>query len=108
MASYLTQIGTNFLLYVFTYKKANKNEILNFFFNDSQEKSDLPLKDLPQRGVLDPLDAVNLTLRHSGPKQHLNHIMVRRFGEKYELKDKSKVQINKVINQAYKYIFSIH
>lgn len=45
---------------------------------------DLPLKDLPQRGVLDPLDAVNFTVGHRFLKQLLNHIIrLCRCGERY-------------------------
>lgn len=53
---------------------------------------DLPLKDFPQRGVLDSLDAVDFTLRHGAPKQHLNHFIVLvRFGKRHELKEKRLV-----------------
>lgn len=62
---------------------------------------DLPLKDFPQSGILDPLDVVNFTQGHGTLKQHLNPTILRcRFGERYELKDKSTVQINEV----FKYI----
>ena len=65
----------------------------NYLIHPKTPDINLPLEDFPQRGVLDPLDAVNSTLEHGAPEQFLNHIVIlRRFGERNELKDESKVR----------------
>lgn len=65
--------------------------IIKLASSQKSQVCDLPLKDFPQRGVLDPLDFLNFTLGHGALKQHLNHIiLLRRVGEMYELKDKKE------------------
>ena len=45
----------------------------------------LPLKDLPEPGVLDPLDLVNGAVGHGVFEQGLNHVIFHWFGERQEL-----------------------
>lgn len=64
-----------------------------------------PLKDFPQEGVLDPLNAVNFALGHSALKQHLNHVIfLLRFGDWYKLKDRANKQVT---DEWYTFIFIV-
>lgn len=54
----------------------------------------LPLKDFPQRRVLDPLEAGDGARGHGALKQHLNTAVVLcRFGERHQLKEESEMRL---------------
>lgn len=48
----------------------------------------LPIKDFPQRGVLNPVDAGDFTERHGASEQLLDHIeLFVGVGKRHKLKD---------------------
>lgn len=55
----------------------------------------VPIKDFPQRGVLNPLDAGNFTERQGAFEQLLDHVeLFGVVGQRHKLKDQIEAQIS--------------
>lgn len=58
----------------------------------TRELANLPLKDFPQRGVLDPAEAGDGAGGHGAPKQHLNTaVILCIFRERHHLMEESEM-----------------